>query len=96
VPNPENVRPHQFKPGQSGNPAGYSRSRRITDALIRLIAEENADDALAKLWLKKAMEADPRFFAMLLERVEGKVKQTLEIEQAEIKSYDVANTPDDL
>ena len=96
MPNPENLRPKPWKKGQSGNPAGYSRSRRITDALIKLIAEKGADDALAKVWLKKSLEADPRFFAMLLERVEGKVKQTLEIEQAEIKSYDVANTPDDL
>jgi hypothetical protein len=72
VPNPENIQPHKWKPGQSGNPAGYSRGRRVTDALIALIEDKGAEKPLASVWLRKALEGDPKFFAMLLDRVEGK------------------------
>jgi hypothetical protein len=69
---------HQFKPGQSGNPNGYSRSRRITDALLDLIAEHKADRTLANVWLKAALQGDYRFFRELLDRTEGPVKQIIE------------------
>ena len=38
TPKPENLRP-PWPPGTSGNPAGYSRGRRISDAIERLIEE---------------------------------------------------------
>ena len=38
TPKPENLRP-PWPPGTSGNPAGYSRGRRISDAIVRLIEE---------------------------------------------------------
>jgi hypothetical protein len=36
----------QFSPGQSGNPSGYSRKRRVCDALTRLIGvdDKRADE----------------------------------------------------
>ena len=71
-----NLRP--WKPGQSGNPAGYSRQRRITDALIKLIDEQGVTQALAKIWLREALQANPRFFTMLLDRVEGQVDEAAE------------------
>ncbi len=40
-PNPDT----QFKPGYSGNPAGYSRRRRIADAVINLV---DADPSRSK------------------------------------------------
>lgn len=70
-PPPEETR---FKPGQSGNPAGYSRSRRVSDALIALIVEKKADRSLALVWLQKALEGDRHFFRYLLDRVEGPVR----------------------
>ena len=78
-PNPprENLRP--WKPGQSGNPAGGSRKLRVTSALLALLDEKNgtADRALATKWLTEALKGDPKFFAMLLDRVEGKVVQPI-------------------
>ena len=42
TPKPENLRP-PWPPGTSGNPAGYSRGRRISDAIERLIEEMALD-----------------------------------------------------
>src|SRR5208283_4611381 len=42
TPKPENLRP-PWPPGTSGNPAGYSRGRRIRDAIERLIEEMALD-----------------------------------------------------
>lgn len=71
---------HRWKPGESGNPNGYSRSRRITDRLLRLIEDHNFDDEIALTWLGAALGDDKllqgrkpsaAFFAMLLDRIEG-------------------------
>ena len=42
TPKPENLRP-PWPPGTRGNPAGYSRGRRISDAIERLIEEMALD-----------------------------------------------------
>ena len=42
TPKPENLRP-PWPPGTSGNPAGYSRGRRISDAIERLIEDMALD-----------------------------------------------------
>ena len=42
TPKPENLRP-PWPPGTSGNAAGYSRGRRISDAIERLIEEMALD-----------------------------------------------------
>jgi hypothetical protein len=99
-PNPplENLRPKPWKPGQSGNPAGYSRGRRLADTLVALIDETGADKALMRVMLRKALEGDPRFMQMVLDRVDGKVAQKLELsgDLDALKSYDVTNTPETL
>ena len=47
TPKPENLRP-PWPPGTSGNPAGYSRGRRISDAIERLIEEMALDREFAR------------------------------------------------
>ncbi len=42
TPKPENLRP-PWPPGTSGNPAGYSRGRRVSDTIKRLIDEKALD-----------------------------------------------------
>jgi hypothetical protein len=42
TPKPENLRP-PWPPGTSGNPAGYSRGRRVSDTIERLIDEKALD-----------------------------------------------------
>ena len=65
----------QFKPGQSGNPTGHSRARRITSALLDLIAEKNAEKGLATVWLSEALKGDYKFFRELLDRTEGPIAE---------------------
>jgi hypothetical protein len=114
-PNPplENLRPQPWQKGQSGNPKGYSKKRRATDALERYIDEHGLDNAIGRRWLGAALDEpgmldtieevevldkdgfpvldkdgkpktkkrryrsrpNAHFFAMLLERLEGKVPQ---------------------
>lgn len=71
---------YKWKPGESGNPNGYSRSRRITDRLARLIEDHKFDDEIATAWLGAALgderllrgrKPSAAFFAMLLDRIEG-------------------------
>jgi hypothetical protein len=75
----ENLRPIPWKPGQSGNPNGYSRGRRTTDAILKLIAEKGAEEAIARVWLKALLEGDFRFFKEFLDRTEGKTPDTINI-----------------
>ena len=67
TPKPENLRP-PWPPGTSGNPAGYSRGRRISDAIERLIEEMALDRefgataiamALGKKYMLKRKVKDP-------------------------------------
>lgn len=80
--NEQNLQP--FKKGQSGNPDGYSKGRRITDRLMRFIGENGLDETIAKVWIGAALgdeellegrKPNAAFFSMLLERLEGKVSE---------------------
>ena len=67
TPKPENLH-RPWPPGTSGNPAGYSRGRRISDAIERLIEEMALDRefgataiamALGKKYMLKRKVKDP-------------------------------------
>jgi len=70
----------KFRAGQSGNPAGYSRGRRQTDDLLRLIEEAGATRAISKVWLKAILEGNVAFLREYLDRTEGKSPDTLKID----------------
>jgi len=81
----ENLKPWQ--PGQSGNPGGRPRTKLITSELERML-EQEAPAANGKTWaaviaealLKKARKGDVRAIAELANRVEGKARQTVDLE----------------
>ena len=58
IPNP--LTPHQFKPGQSGNPGGFSKSTKVSNAVLdecsRIVDEQGTTRAgiLAKNLLDRA------------------------------------------
>ena len=82
----------RFPPGVSGNAAGYSRKRRITDRLIKLLEDEKLDATVAVTIFAAAIGDDKMlkgrkpnaaFMQMLLDRVEGKVKDAPETGELE-------------
>lgn len=77
----ENLRP--WKPGQSGNPSGYSKQRRVTDEILRMLDDgKGIDKALAQTMVKQALKGNARFMSMLLNRVEGPVRKELDVTSA--------------
>lgn len=74
-----------FEKGKSGNPGGRSRRTLVTDAIVRELnaAAEDGDGikarALAKTLVKRAIEGDTRAADIVLERVEGKAEQTINV-----------------
>lgn len=65
-------KPHQYAPGQSGNPAGISKRRAAFEQLFyfALIGEGSADEAARMLW-ECARNRDSRSWALplLLQRI---------------------------
>jgi hypothetical protein len=83
--NTQNLKP--WKQGQSGNPGGRPRTKPVTAELERML-EQEAPAANGRTWaaviaealLKKARKGDVRAIAELANRIEGKSRQTLDLE----------------
>ena len=82
MPNPENIEPHKFKKGQSGNPKGRPKLPDISEALKKVLNEEKdgikALDAVLKSLRNKAIKGDVRAIQELLDRAYGKSKQFID------------------
>lgn len=72
-----------WKPGQSGNPDGRPPSRPIAAEIKKLLEKNDwaALKAIAKKGLAKAKAGDFRFWKELMDRVDGKVLEQLELTQ---------------
>lgn len=84
MPNKENIEPHQFKKGQSGNPNGRPKKLPKLDELLADILGEEKDgisaaEAIMKALRAKATKGDIRAAEALLDRAYGKPKQTTEL-----------------
>lgn len=74
--NIENIKPYQFKPGQSGNPKGRPKGTGLTDRLRSLLDADNgkrANDFVKRAYEMAVEEGDFRFWNAIMERLEGKV-----------------------
>ena len=83
MPNPENLEPHKFKKGQSGNPKGRPKKIPEIDKLLAdVLGEEKngtiAAEAILKALLSKATKGDVRAAEVLLDRAYGKARQYLD------------------
>jgi ribosomal protein L17 len=75
----------QWKPGQSGNPAGRPKSLTLSEAYRRELAKVDPHDALkrtfaevlAEQMIVKASKGDVAALKEIADRVEGKAKQTI-------------------
>lgn len=81
----EHLAPHQWKPGQTGNPGGRPRTKPITDR-VRDALEEIGEDgrplaaAVVREWLQMIVDGDLAALRELLDRVEGPLTQALKHE----------------
>jgi uncharacterized membrane protein (UPF0182 family) len=97
----EHLRPHWFKPGQSGNPGGRPKGTSLTDRLRALVEEGEKGktaDAICKAAVEAAKSGDFRFFQEILNRLDGKVPDKLASQgQVEviIRHQDATPTDDD-
>jgi hypothetical protein len=89
-PPPEHLKSHCWQPGESGNPNGRPATKPLSDAVRKLLASKTiagkplpdgrtALEMIVLVWITKANKGDARFLALLLERLEGKVKATIEL-----------------
>jgi hypothetical protein len=102
---PQNRHLKPFAPGQSGNPNGRPKGQSLTARLRELLEQDEfqgraiADgkcvaDLLVEAIVAGALAGDTRLIQEVLDRTEGKPKQTIEQRQA-VKEY-VTFGPDDL
>lgn len=84
MPNPENVIPHKWKKGQSGNPAGRPKLPNLQEILAKVLGDEKEEKSAAEAILAamraKAIRGDVRAAELLLDRAYGKPKQDIDIE----------------
>ena len=80
----------KWKPGQSGNPKGRPKKEMsITDALRRIGEEVNPQtkqtkiQILAEMIWETALKGDKIMAQMIIERLEGKPRQPIEIDKPE-------------
>jgi len=83
MPKPENIIPHKFKKGQSGNPNGRPRKLPALDKLMADVLGEEKDgitagEAILKAIRAKAAKGDVRAAELLLDRAYGKPKQSID------------------
>ena len=84
MPKPENIVPHKFKKGQSGNPNGRPRKLpELTKLLDNVLGEEKnnvtAMEAVVKSLLSNATKGDTQAARVLLEYAYGKAKASIEV-----------------
>ncbi len=82
MPKPENIVPHKFKKGQTGNPKGRPKLPDLKEAMAKLLAEEKdgkqAIDIILMALRAKAAKGDVRAAQELMDRAFGKAKQSIE------------------
>ena len=70
-----------FPPGESGNPQGRPITKPLTEALKAALAKDNgaAIRELVDVAVKKAKEGDFKFWKEILDRIDGKPADRLEV-----------------
>ena len=81
---PENIIPHKFKKGQSGNPKGRPKKLPGLDELItEVLGDGDAMERVLRKLLSMAEKGNLRAIEMILDRAYGKAKQEVAIKSFE-------------
>ena len=85
MPKPENVIPHKWKKGESGNPAGRPKKiPELRELLANVLGDEKdgktAAEAILMALRAKATKGDVRAAELLLDRAYGKAGMNIELE----------------
>lgn len=87
----------RFKPGQSGNPGGRPKGVSLTALLREAMEQPDGETTVAQelvnMAIREAKAGNFQFFKEVLDRVDGKVIDKVEIDDAR-KAYDVGNSPE--
>ena len=83
MPNPENIAPHKFKKGQSGNPKGRPKLPDIKELMAAVLGEERHGgvteaERILRAIRAKAAKGDVKAAEFLYDRGYGKPKQQIE------------------
>ena len=72
---------HLFKPGVSGNPKGPPSMKKFTNKLRDMLEKNDGEmiKAMINVACQRALRGDFRYFKEILERVEGKVADRVDI-----------------
>ena len=77
---------HRWKPGQSGNPGGRPKGESLTAGLRRRLEAEHRGRTLAEAVIEAlvrgAVQGKPQHIKEVLDRVEGKVTDKLDVNAA--------------
>lgn len=78
-PNPKTDHLKPWQPGQSGNPSGYSKDRRMTTQLLKqLEADGELDDVVTAL-IREAKKGSFQHIREIFDRLDGKVASKVEV-----------------
>jgi hypothetical protein len=93
VPRPENLRPPWGK-GETGNPQGHSKKRRLSDAIKRKLCEPGCEAELIDSWFREAVNGSYQHLREILDRTEGKVANKVEVKETRVDWSDLDNEGD--
>jgi hypothetical protein len=111
MPNPENINPHKFQKGESGNPNGRPKGVRNRSTLVRewLEVKQKAknpitgqtedleqQDLMTLALIKKAREGDVQAYRELMDSAHGKIEQKTDITSKGQKLFEVKIVDDSI
>jgi hypothetical protein len=78
----DNLRPHQYKPGQSGNPSGRPKGSSLTARLRKLLEQDDGKlaETLAKVAVREAAKGKYQHLKEVWDRVDGTLVTKIQID----------------
>lgn len=78
-PNPKTDHLKPWQPGQSGNPSGYSKDRRMTTQLLKQLEADGELDEVVTALIREAKKGSFQHIREIFDRLDGKVASKVEV-----------------